>query len=155
DYHYYYGHVMWDVEAFCLPPLLVMQPEAARALLAFRTRGRAAARTNARLSNRNGLQFPWQAAPTTGQEAAPGAGDAAHHEDHVSLHIARAFSLFADIVGDDSFLKEHTWPVLRGVADWFVSRVERTARGFELPRSMGPAEVPEPPDNDAFTLMAG
>lgn len=155
DYHYYYGHVMWDVEAFCLPPLLVMQPEAARALLAFRTRGRAAARTNARLSNRNGLQFPWQAAPTTGQEAAPGAGDAAHHEDHVSLHIARAFSLFADIVGDDSFLKEHAWPVLRGVADWFVSRVERTARGFELPRSMGPAEVPEPPDNDAFTLMAG
>ncbi|MCO8018615.1 glycoside hydrolase family 65 protein [Brevundimonas diminuta] len=155
DYHYYYGHVMWDVDAFCLPPLLLMQPDAAQALLAFRTRGRAAAGTNARLSSRRGLQFPWQAAPTTGQEAAPGAGDAAQHEDHVSLHVARAFSLYADATGDERFLREDAWPVLSGVADWFVSRVQRTSRGFELPCAMGPAEVPQPPDNDAFTLMAG
>lgn len=155
DYHYYYGHVMWDLEAFCFPPLLLMQPDAARTLLDFRTRGLASARTNARLSSRDGLQFPWQAAPMTGQEAAPGAGDAAQHEDHVSLHIARAFSLFADIVGDARFEREEAWPVLSGVADWFVSRLKRTGRGFELPRALGPAEVPDPPDNDAFTLMAG
>ncbi|WP_312145855.1 glycoside hydrolase family 65 protein [Brevundimonas sp.] len=155
DYHYYYGHVMWDVEAFCLPPLILMQPDAARAMLAFRSRGRSAAADNARLSNRQGLQYPWEAAPGTGQEAAPGAGDAAHHEDHVSLHVARAFSLFADATGDQMFLEQEAWPVLSGVADWFVSRVTRTDRGFELLRSMGPAEVPSPPDNDAFTLMAG
>ena len=29
DYHYYYGHVMWDVDWFCVPPLLLLQPEAA------------------------------------------------------------------------------------------------------------------------------
>lgn len=155
DYHYYYGHVMWDVDAFCLPPLILMQPDAARAMLAFRSRGRPAAAANARLSDRQGLQYPWEAAPGTGQEAAPGAGDAAHHEDHVSLHVARAFSLFADATGDERFLEEEAWPVLSGVADWFVSRVSRTGRGFELLRSMGPAEVPSPPDNDAFSLMAG
>jgi trehalose/maltose hydrolase-like predicted phosphorylase len=155
DYHYYYGHVMWDVDAFCLPPLILMQPDAARAMLAFRSRGRPAAAANARLSDRQGLQYPWEAAPGAGQEAAPGAGDAAHHEDHVSLHVARAFSLFADATGDQRFLEEEAWPVLSGVADWFVSRVSRTGRGFELLRSMGPAEVPTPPDNDAFSLMAG
>ncbi len=155
DYHYYYGHVMWDVDAFCLPPLILMQPDAARAMLAFRSRGRPAAAANARLSDRQGLQYPWEAAPGTGQEAAPGAGDAAHHEDHVSLHVARAFSLFADATGDERFLEEEAWPIISGVADWFVSRVSRTGRGFELLRSMGPAEVPSPPDNDAFSLMAG
>ena len=155
DYDYYFGHVMWDVDAFCLPPLVLMQPEAARSLLAFRSRGREAAQTNARLSSRDGLQFPWQAAPSTAQEAAPGAGDAAHFEDHVSLHVARGFSLFADAVGDEEFLRTEAWPVLSGVADWFVSRLERTARGYELPCALGPAEVPQPPDNDAFTLMAG
>jgi len=153
DYHYYYGHVMWDIDAFCVPPVILMQPEAAQALLHFRTRGLATARTNARLSNREGLQYPWQSGPVTTQESAPGGGDAAAHEDHGSLHVARAFSLFADIVGDRHFLEQSAWPVICGVANWIVSRVERTRRGYEIRKSMGPAEVPVPPDNDAFTLM--
>lgn len=154
DYHYYYGHVMWDIDAFCVPPLILSQPAAARALLGFRTRGLAAARGNAALSDRQGLQFPWQAAPRSGQEAAPGAGDSAAHEDHGSLHTARAFALFADLTGDPDFLKDDAWPVLEGVADWILSRVTRTDRGLEIRRVIGPAEVPVPPDNDAFTLMA-
>jgi trehalose/maltose hydrolase-like predicted phosphorylase len=153
DYHYYYGHVMWDIDAFCVPPVILSQPRAAGALLHFRTRGIHAARDNARLSVRQGLQYPWQSAPATAQEAAPGGGDAAAHEDHGSLHVARAFSLYADITGDQAFLTDCAWPVLCGVADWIVSRVTRTPRGFEMLCVMGPAEVPEPPDNDAFTLM--
>jgi trehalose/maltose hydrolase-like predicted phosphorylase len=153
DYHYYYGHVMWDIDAFCIPSLIFTQPLAAEALLHFRTRGIPAAHNNARLSGREGLQFPWQSAPETAQEAAPGGGDAAAHEDHGSLHVARAFSLYADITGDRAFLTDEAWPILRGVADWIVSRVVRTPRGFEMKAAMGPAEVPEPPDNDAFTLM--
>ena len=154
DYHYYYGHVMWDIDAFCVPPLLFSQPDAALALLEFRKRGLAAARSNARLSGRSGLQFPWEAAPLSGQEAAPGAGDSAAHEDHGSLHTARAFGLYADATGDKAFLNEDAWPVLSGVADWIVSRATRTGRGLEIKRSTGPAEVPKPPDNDAFTMMA-
>jgi trehalose/maltose hydrolase-like predicted phosphorylase len=154
DYTYYFGHVMWDVDAFCVPPLLFFQPDAARVILDFRTRGLAAARSNARLSGREGLQFPWEAAPLTGQEAAPGGGDSAAHEDHGSLHTARAFGLYADVTGDEAFLKEDAWPVLSGVADWIVSRTTRTRRGLEILRTVGPAEVPDPPDNDAFTIMA-
>jgi trehalose/maltose hydrolase-like predicted phosphorylase len=154
DYTYYFGHVMWDVDAFCVPPLILLQPDAALAMLDFRSRGLEAARSNARLSGREGLQFPWEAAPLSGQEAAPGAGDSAAHEDHGSLHTARAFGLYADATGDAAFLNENAWPVLSGVADWIVSRVTATERGFEFLRSTGPAEVPEPPDNDAFTLMA-
>jgi protein-glucosylgalactosylhydroxylysine glucosidase len=154
DYHYYYGHVMWDLDAFCVPPLILLQPEAALAIMDFRSRGLDAARTNARLSGRSGLQFPWEAAPLSGQEAAPGDGSAAAHKDHASLHVARAFALYADCTGDQAFLAEDAWPVLCGVADWIVSRATRTPRGTEILRANGPAEVPEPPDNDAFTNMA-
>ena len=95
------------------------------------------------------------AAPSTAHGAtSPGAGDGAAHEDHGSLHTARAFGLCADVTGDQAFLRDEAWPVLSGVADWIVSRVTRTPRGYEFLRSMGPAEVPHPPDNDAFTIMA-
>ncbi|WP_395943414.1 hypothetical protein [Brevundimonas sp.] len=133
DYNYYFGHVIWDVDAFCVPPLLFFQPDAARAILDFRTRGLPAARSIARLSGRDGVQFPWEAAPLSGQEASPGGGDGAAHEDHGSLHTARAFGLYADVTGDDAFLREHAWPVLSGVADWIVSRTTRTKRGLGNP----------------------
>lgn len=33
------------------------------------------------------------------------------------------------------FLREKAWPVLSGVADWFVDRVTRTRDGFDLLRA--------------------
>ncbi|WP_206367572.1 glycoside hydrolase family 65 protein [Sphingomonas sp. HDW15A] len=154
NYHYYYGHVMWDIEAFCVPPLIFFQPDAARSLLDFRRRGMEAAKSYARLFGRDGIQFPWEAAPLSGQEATPGAGSGAAHADHVSLHVARAFSLYAEVSGDQRFAAEVAWPVLAGVADWFCSRVTWTDRGAELRAATGPAEVPNPPDNDSFSQMA-
>jgi trehalose/maltose hydrolase-like predicted phosphorylase len=154
DYHYYYGHVMWDIDAFAIPVLTVLQPDAARAMLEFRTRGLAAARNNAKMLGRLGLQFPWEAGPRLGEEATPGGAAASAREDHINLHVARAFALYADATGDAQFLKENAWPVLSGVADWFVDRVDRTRNGFTLREGGGPAERPETDDNDALTLMA-
>ena len=36
DYHYYFGHVMWDIETFCVPPLVFLQPDAAQGILDYR-----------------------------------------------------------------------------------------------------------------------
>ena len=47
NYHYYHGHVMWDIETFTLPPLLLLAPDAARALLDYPHRHLEAARHNA------------------------------------------------------------------------------------------------------------
>ncbi len=154
DYHYYYGHVMWDVDAFAGPPVALLQPEAARAMLEFRTRGLEAARNNAKLLGRLGLQFPWEASPLNGEEATPGGARAAAREDHVNLHVARAFAYYADATGDVQFLRENAWPVLSGVADWFVDRVTRTRDGFDLREGGGPAERVAMDDNDALTLLA-
>lgn len=154
DYHYYYGHVMWDIEAFAVAPLSLLQPDAAGALLDYRFRNLAAARRNARLFGRRGLQFPWESAPQSGEEASPLPGTGSWHEDHVSLDVARAFQLHGDITGDPAFLRERAWPVLAGVCEWLESRSSKTSRGTEIKASMGIAERKAPVENAAFTNMA-
>ena len=153
DYHYYFGHVMWDIEAFAVPPLCVLQPSAADALLHYRSLNLQSARRNAQLMGRAGLQFPWESAPRSGEESAPMPGTAAWHEDHVSLDVARAFALFADVSGDLEFMRTRAWPVLSGVAEWITSRVSRTRRGYDIAESMGIAEREAPVNNAAFTNM--
>lgn len=154
DYHYYFGHVMWDVDAFATPILSVLQPAAARALLDFRSRHLDTARDNAKMLGLPGLKFPWEAAPSTGEEATPGPASGATREDHVSLHIARAFQHFAEVTGDERFSREHAWPVLSGVADWICGRV--TARGdggYDWLELGGAAERAATIDNDALTNL--
>jgi protein-glucosylgalactosylhydroxylysine glucosidase len=154
NYHYYYGHVMWDVDTFAVPPLALLQPEAARALIEFRTRGLTSARNNASLHGRKGFQFPWEASMSRGEEAAPGGGKASWYEDHVTLDVAMAFIWYADVTGDDEFTRAELWPVLHGVAEWIESRVVRSARGAEIQRAMGIAERESPSNNEAFTNMS-
>lgn len=153
DYHYYFGHVMWDIEAFAVPALCLVQPQAARALLDYRSAKLDGAGRNARLMGRRGLQFPWESAPTSGQEAAPLPGTAAWHEDHVSLDIARAFMLHADVTGDREFLRTCAWPILAGVSEWVATRVTKTREGYAILQSMGIAEREQPVANAAFTNM--
>ena len=154
DYHYYYGHVMWDIETFCVPPITFSQPGAAAAILDYRFRNLEAAYRNADLMGRRGAQFPWESAPGSGDEAAPMPGTASWHEDHASLDVALAFALFAACGDEPRFAGEKAWPVLAGVADWIVSRVHRTRGGYELLRSMGIAEREQTADRAAFSTMS-
>jgi trehalose/maltose hydrolase-like predicted phosphorylase len=154
DYHYYYGHVMWDIEAFVVPVLSLVQPQAAAAILDYRFHTLSAARANARLMGRRGVQFAWESSPSTGAEAAPVPGTAAWHEDHASLDVAHAFALHANLTGDGEFLREKAWPVLSGVADWLTTRVKVMRGGYAIRASMGIAERETPVDNAVYTNMA-
>jgi trehalose/maltose hydrolase-like predicted phosphorylase len=151
NYHYYYGHVMWDIETFLVPVLSMVQPHAAVAILEYRYRSIRGASNNARLFGLRGLMFPWESAPSTGDEAAPMPGSASWHEDHVTLDVALAFAFHARITGDGEFIKTRAWPILAGVAEWLESRVVKTARGYEICETMGIAERVDTADNAAFT----
>ena len=61
DYHYYYGHVMWDIETFVVSVLSLLQPHAAESVLEYRIRSLPSAMSNARLRGRRGVQFQWGA----------------------------------------------------------------------------------------------
>jgi trehalose/maltose hydrolase-like predicted phosphorylase len=153
EYHYYRGHVMWDVDSFAFPPLVLTSPDAARAILRFRSRTVPAARSNAALHGAAGLQFPWEADFERGDEAVPRWSKT--DKDHVTLDVGLAFALYANVTGDALFTRIEALPVIAGVAEWLLSRVEPTDRGLEIRHVRGPAEAIEPVDNDAFVNLAG
>jgi hypothetical protein len=152
EYHYYRGHVMWDIESFAFPPLVLTSPEAARAILRFRSRTMPAARTNAALHGYSGLQFPWEADFDHGDEAVPRWSKT--DKDHVTLDVGLAFELYANVTGEPMFTRLEALPAVAGVAEWLLSRLEATERGLEIRRVRGPAEAFEPVDNNAFVNLA-
>ncbi|GII22915.1 glycoside hydrolase family 65 protein [Planosporangium mesophilum] len=154
NYHYYRGHIMWDIEMFALPLLTVTYPEAARALLNFRRTRLPGARSNAAAVGRGGVQFPWESSLRHGQEAAPVDAPAAAVEHHVSMDVAVAFARFLHASGDSEFARERAWPVLSGVAEWLDDRLERTERGYEIRYVNGVAQTNTTVNNNAFVNMA-
>ena len=151
-YHYYHGHVMWDIETFTLPPLLLLAPHAAHALLDYRFRNLSAAHHNAALHGWRGAMYPWESCPQHGEEATPGARP--YTEDHVSADIALSFAGYVNATGDVDYARRIAWPVLRSVAEFVVSRAVRTRRGYEILGTVGPREVYTSVDNNAYTNMS-
>ena len=149
---HYKGHVFWDTESFMFMLPLLTDPAAARAILDYRFDRLPAARHNAMINGYHGIQFPWQSG-TTGDEvtrvSAGGAGGAG--EQHVNLDVAMAFVAYSQVSGDEVFLKERAWPVVKGVAEWIVSRVEKTHRGYEMLFVTGIDEGSDNVNNDSFT----
>ena len=133
DYHYYRGHVMWDIETFAVPPLLLTQPDAARALLDYRIDRLEGARWNAASNGYRGAQYPWESGPLTGHEATPGDGAAAAHEHHVSLDVAYALIQYLHATGDVEYGRERVRPVLDQICRWIESRVTKTVSRLRDP----------------------
>jgi hypothetical protein len=154
NYHYYRGHLMWDLETFALPPLFLTHPDAAAGLLRYRGSRLPAARANARLTGYRGAQYPWESSLRHGHEAAPvdSLGPATEH--HISMDVAIAFARYVHATGDRDFARSEAWPVLSAVAEWIESRVVRTGRGYEIRRAIGIAESGTTVDNSAFVNMA-
>jgi protein-glucosylgalactosylhydroxylysine glucosidase len=123
-------------------------------MLDYRTRSIFTATQNARLHGYRGLMFPWEASPGTACEAAPAAGSGADYEHHVSLGVAHAFAQYGYATRDADYLRREAWPIVRGVAEWLQSRVQKSARGYEIRRTMGVAEQQQPIDNSAYVNMA-
>jgi protein-glucosylgalactosylhydroxylysine glucosidase len=154
SYHYYRGHLMWDVETFAVPPLLLTHPEAALGLLRYRGARLGAAYANATLNGYGGAQYPWESSLQHGHEATPIEGKAPATELHVSMDVALAFARYVHVTNDLQFARNEAWPVLTAVAEWVESRTEQTPRGYEIHNVTGIAETGTTVDNDAFTNMA-
>jgi trehalose/maltose hydrolase-like predicted phosphorylase len=153
NYHYYRGHLMWDMETFAVPTLTLTNPTAARGILTFRSTRIMGARSNAAAAGLEGLQYPWESSMRYGQEAAPVNAATAGFEHHVSMDVAIAFARYVLATGDRDFASERAWPVMAGVAEWICSRVDRTSRGYEIRKVIGVAETESTVDNNAFVNM--
>jgi trehalose/maltose hydrolase-like predicted phosphorylase len=155
NYHYYRGHLMWDMETFAVPTLTLTNPTAARNILAFRSSHVGGARANAAAAGLLGLQYPWASGMRYGQEAtSPVDSTTASFEHHVSMDVAIAFARYVHATADREFANAMAWPVISGVAEWICSRVEHTARGYEIRKVIGIAETGSTVDNNAFVNIS-
>lgn len=150
----YRGHVFVDTEWFVFPPTLFTNPDAARTLLEYRADRLEAARKNAQLNGLDGIQFPWQSGDTGDEVTAFWAAQAGGVGlQHVNMGVANAFIQYEHATRNESFTREAVWPVVSGVAEWIVSRVTDTDRGYEIQHVTGIDELVDNVDNNAFTNM--
>jgi trehalose/maltose hydrolase-like predicted phosphorylase len=147
----YNGHVFWDTELWMYPPLLVMQPGIARSLLEYRFNRLDAAKQNAFAHGYKGAMFPWESSDQ-GSEDTPVWALTGPFQHHITGCVGWAFWKYYQVTKDKTFLRDRAYPVLKEVADFWSSRVERKGPGrYEINNVIGANEWEENIDNNAFT----
>lgn len=147
----YNGHIFWDTELWMYPPLLVLQPEMAKSLLEYRFERLGAAKQNAFAHGYDGAMFPWESAED-GSEDTPVWALTGPFQQHITATVGWAFWKYYQVTKDKEWLATRGYPMLKEVAKFWVSRVERNGPGrYEINNVIGANEWEENIDNNAFT----
>ena len=150
----YVDHVFWDSDSWIFPALLLLHPQRAHSIVLFRDRTLPAAQKRAQAAGFAGAKYPWEADPDNGTEQIL---YAAHRlsvgEIHVNADIAIAQWQYWLATHDLAWLREKGWPVIRDVADFWVSRATYDAaeRRYEIRDVVSVEEPYAHVDDDAFT----
>jgi len=147
----YNGHVFWDTELWMYPPLLALHPEMAKSLLEYRFQRLAIAKKNAFSHGYQGAMFPWESSDE-GTEDTPVWALTGPFQQHITGCVGWAFWKYYQVTKDKQWLRDRGYPVLKEVADFWASRVERKGTGkYEINNVIGANEWQENIDNNAFT----
>jgi trehalose/maltose hydrolase-like predicted phosphorylase len=147
----YNGHVFWDTELWMYPPLLALQPDIAKSLLEYRFKRLEAAKQNAFSHGYKGAMFPWESSDE-GTEDTPVWALTGPFQHHITGCVGWAFWKYYQVTKDKVWLRDRGYPVLKEVADFWASRVERKGAGrYEINNVIGANEWQENIDNNAFT----
>lgn len=152
----YAGHAFWDSDSWVFPSLLLLHPERAKPIVMFRNRTIRPARDRAKQYGVRGTMYPWEADPETGVDHTPHFAYGVFREIHVNADIAIAQWQYYQASGDLAWLKQYGWPVIREIAEFWVSRVEynAAAKRYEIHHVTSPDEAYDDVPNDAFTNAA-
>lgn len=147
----YGGHIFWDSELWMYPPMLFLSPGIARSMVDYRTARLEGARHKAYMFGYKGALYPWES-DRSGEEACPTDAPTGIYEHHISADVAIAVWNWFRMSGDRQWLESEGWPVLRDVADFWVSRASRNPDGsFSIKHVVGADEFAEGVDDNAFT----
>ncbi len=152
----YAGHAFWDSDSWVFPALLLLHPERARPIAMFRARTMQPARERAKRYGAKGTMYPWEADPETGADYTPHFAYGVWREIHVNADIAIAQWQYYLATGDQAWLKQYGWPVIREIAQFWASRVSwnRARDRYEIHHVTSPDEAYEDVPNDSFTNAA-
>lgn len=147
----YNGHVFWDTEIWMYPALLILQPEIAKSLLDYRFERLDAAKQNAFSHGYDGAMYPWESAGD-GSEDTPIWALTGPFQHHISGDIAWAHWKYYQVTKDKEWLRTRGYPVIKEVADFWISRVERNGKNrYDINNVIGANEWEENIDNNAYT----
>lgn len=152
----YAGHAFWDSDSWVFPSLLLLHQERAKPIVMFRHRTMQPARERASQYGARGTMYPWEADPETGMDHTPHFAYGVFREIHVNADIAIAQWQYYLASGDRAWLKEYGWPVIREIAEFWVSRVEYNPleHRYEIHHVTSPDEAYDDVPNDSFTNAA-
>ena len=147
----YNGHVFWDTELWMYPPLLMLQPEIAKSLLAYRFERLEQAKQNAFSHGYDGAMFPWES-DQDGQEATPIWALTGPFEHHITGDIGWACWKYYQVTKDQEWLASTGFPMMKAIADFWVSRTDENGDGsLSIRNVVGADEYAEGVDDNAFT----
>ncbi|MCF6180880.1 glycoside hydrolase family 65 protein [Lutibacter sp.] len=147
----YNGHVFWDTEIWMFPPLLMFNQDIAKSLLNYRSDRLEKAKEKARNFGYKGAMFPWES-DDTGEEATPVWALTGTFEQHITADVGIAFYNYYKVTQDRNWLKNTGYPMLKEVADFWVSRSTQNADGtFSINNVVGANEFAQNIDDNAFT----
>lgn len=153
----YAGHIFWDSDTWIFPALLLLHPERARSLVAFREHTLPVAEQRAHQHGYAGAMYPWESDPANGTEQTPHfayvLGDS---EIHVNADVAIAQWQYFLATGDRAWVRTHGWPVIREVARFWASRAsyDREHRRYAITHVTSVSESNTDIQNDTFTNIS-
>ncbi|MFJ1575810.1 glycosyl hydrolase family 65 protein [Streptomyces sp. NPDC088182] len=150
----YAGLVFWDAETWMYPGLLVTRPELARSVVEYRYRTRAAAAENAGKLGFKGLFYPWTSGGRGEIWSECHSWNPPHcvTQNHLQSDIALAVRQYYEATGDRAWLRERGWPLLKGIAEFWASRVTANDDGsYSVKEVAGPDEYSNGVTDGVFT----
>jgi trehalose/maltose hydrolase-like predicted phosphorylase len=122
----------------------------------FRHRTMQPARERAAQYGVKGTMYPWEADPETGKDYTPHFAYGVFREVHINADIAIAQWQYYLASGDSAWLKANGWPVIKAIADFWVSRVtyDKANDRYEILHVTSPDEAYDDVPNDSFTNAA-
>jgi trehalose/maltose hydrolase-like predicted phosphorylase len=147
----YNGHIFWDTELWMYPPLLMLNQDIARSLVNYRSDRIGKAIEKAINFGYKGAMFPWES-DDTGEEATPAWALTGTFEHHITADVSIAFWNYYRVTKKLDWLKERGYPMLREIADYWVSRATLNEDGsYSIKNVVGANEFAANIDDNAFT----
>ncbi|MBH5337075.1 discoidin domain-containing protein [Streptomyces pactum] len=150
----YAGLIFWDADTWMYPGLVALHPELARSVVEYRHRTIPAAARNARKLGHRGLFYPWTSGATGDLATECHSVDPDHcrMQNHLQSDIALAAWQYYLVTGDTAWLRSRGWPLLKGIAEFWESRVTANADGsYSINHVAGPDEYSNDVDDGVFT----
>jgi trehalose/maltose hydrolase-like predicted phosphorylase len=120
------GNQLWDGDFWAFRAILPLWPDFAKSFINFRKKTIQGARNHAYAAGYQGVWYGWQ----TDDEGRNITNIRWNDELHINVWIALAAWEYYVFTGDEQFLRNTGWPIIRDIADFFASRAEFERDGY-------------------------